>query len=64
MDYEELKEVIDEYFDIGDSYVYKLTRVKEGFAYGTVTLDDFVEWSEEETEDLARYILKHLNKKD
>lgn len=46
-----------QYFDIGDSYTYNLTRVKEGFSVGTVTLDDFEEFDEEIIDDLVGYVL-------
>lgn len=46
-----------QYFDIGDSYAYNLTRVKEGFVVGTVTIDDFEEFSEEIIDDIVEYIL-------
>lgn len=48
---EEKKKLLFKYFSewagIGDSYIYDLTRVKEGFLIGTVSLGDFVEWDEE-----------------
>jgi hypothetical protein len=58
MDKEKLNDILREYFDIGDSYSYNLTRVKEAFSCGTVTLDDFVEFDEDTIDDLAEYILK------
>lgn len=59
MNREKLIEILSKYFSIGDSDTYCLTRVKEGFAVGTVTIDDFVEWDEENIADLADYILKN-----
>ena len=51
MNPEEKRNLLFKYFsqwaDIGDSYIYDLTRVKEGFSVGTVSLDDFAEWDEE-----------------
>lgn len=51
MNQEEERNLLFKYFSqwagIGDSYIYDLTRVKEGFSIGTVNLDDFVEWDEE-----------------
>lgn len=48
---EEKKKLLFKYFSewagIGDSYIYDLTRVKEAFLVGTVSLGDFVEWDEE-----------------
>ncbi len=52
--------VLRQYFDIGDSYTYELTRDKKGFAVGTVDLADFEEWDEENIEDLAQYIVSKL----
>ena len=62
LDREKLKEILMQYFDIGDSYAYNLTRVKEGFAVGTVTIDDFVEFDEEIIDDIVDYILEHYEK--
>lgn len=45
-----------QYFDIGDSYTYNLTRVQEGFVVGTVTVDDFEEFDEEIINDIVGYI--------
>lgn len=59
---ETVKEILDDYFDIAtDTYAYNLTRVKSAFNVGTVTLDDFEEFTEETTRDLAEYILKKLS---
>lgn len=58
-DREKLIEILSKYFDIGDSDTYVLTRVKEGFTVGTITIDDFKEFDEENVADLADYILKH-----
>lgn len=59
---ERVKEILDNYFDIAtDTYAYNLTRDKSGFDVGTVTLDDFEEFTEETTQDLAEYILKELS---
>lgn len=57
LDRKKLKEILMQYFDIGDSYTYNLTRVKEGFAVGTVTIDDFEEFDEEIIDDIVEYIL-------
>lgn len=59
MDKEKLIELLNEYFNISDTSAYWLTRVKEAFSYGTVTLDDFVEFDDETVEDLAEYIIKN-----
>lgn len=51
MDLSERREALIDYFskwaDIGDSYIFDLTRVKEAFAIGTMGLEDFQEWDEE-----------------
>ena len=62
LDRGKLKEILIQYFDIGDSYAYNLTRVKEGFAVGTVTIEDFEEFDEEIIDDIVDYILEHYEK--
>ena len=58
-----LQKILNEYFDIpNDTYAYNLTRVKSAFDVGTMTLDDFEEFTEDATRDLAEYIIKNLNK--
>lgn len=54
-----LKEILMRYFDIGDSYHFELTRAKEAFEVGTMGLDDFQEWTEENVDDLVDYIKKN-----
>lgn len=54
---EKLVELLAEYFNIGDSYAYNLTRVKSTFACGTVGLDDFEEFDDETVEDIASYLI-------
>ena len=54
---ERLKQLLSRYFDIGDSYTYNLTRAKSAFAVGTVDLDDFEEYTEDNVEDLADCLL-------
>ena len=53
---EKLVELLAEYFNIGDSYAYNITRVKSAFAYGTVGLDDFEEFDDETVKDIASYL--------
>ena len=56
-----LQEILNEYFNIpNDTYAYNLTRVKSAFDIGTMTLDDFEEFKEETTRDLAEYIIKYF----
>ena len=58
-DREKLIEILAKYFTIGDSYEYSLTRVKEAFAIGTMTLDDFVEFDDDKVADIADHLLSH-----
>ena len=53
---DKLVELLAEYFNIGDSYAYNLTRVKSAFACGTVGLDDFEEFDDEMVKDIASYL--------
>ena len=46
-------------FDIpNDTYAYNLTRDKYAFMIGTMGFDDFEEFDEDTTRDLAEYIIK------
>lgn len=54
-----LIQILSSYFDIGDSYVYHLTRDKSAFAVGTVSIDDFEEFDGDTIADIADYIIKH-----
>ena len=54
---ERLIQLLSRYFDIGDSYTYNLTRVKSAFAVGTVDLDDFEEYTEDDVANLADHLL-------
>lgn len=62
---EELRNALIKYFErwagIGDSYIYDLTRVKEAFEIGTVSLEDFVEWDEERIEILVDEFIAWLH---
>lgn len=58
-DREKLIEILAKYFTIGDSYEYSLTRVKEAFAIGTMTLDDFVEFDDDKVADIADHLISH-----
>lgn len=53
-------QALNKYFSIGDSYTYELNRVKEAFYVGTMTLDDFEEWNEDNVSDLCDYLMKEL----
>lgn len=57
-----LQDILNEYFDVpNDTYAYNLTRVKSAFDIGTMTMEDFEEFNEETTRDLAEYIIKNFN---
>lgn len=59
---ETIQNILNRYFDIpNDTYAYHLTRVKEAFAIGTMSLDDFEEFDEDTTRDLAEYLIEKLN---
>ena len=64
MNPEEKRNLLFRYFSqwagIGDSYIYDLTRVKEVFSIGTVSLDDFVEWDEERIGTLVDEFMQWL----
>ena len=51
-----LKKALSEYFYITDVYACNITRVKEALEVGSVSIEDFVEFSEETTRDMAEYI--------
>lgn len=56
---DKLKNLLMEYFSIGDSYSYNLTRVKSAFAVGTISLEDFEEFDESFINDIVDYLLKN-----
>lgn len=56
---DKLKDLLMQYFQIGDSYSYNLTRVKTAFAVGTVSLEDFEEFDESFIDDIVEYLLKN-----
>lgn len=43
------------------TYVYNLTRVKEAFSVGTMTMDDFVEVDDQFTDDLVESVFPMLH---
>lgn len=56
-----LKDKLMKYFEVGrDSYFYVLTRDKSAFDYGTMSFDDFKEFSEEQVDDIIDF-LKEVN---
>lgn len=54
---ERLIQLLSQYFDIGDSYTYNLTRVKTAFDVGTVGLDDFEEYTDDDMMQLADHLI-------
>ena len=51
-----------DFFDVpNDTYTYNLTRVKEAFEIGTMSLDDFEELDESNIDELVDYIIAHYN---
>ena len=56
---EKLIELLNKYFNVGDSDFYVCNRVKEAFTLGTMSLDDFSEVDEENTSDIADYLLEN-----
>jgi hypothetical protein len=62
---ENLVEVLTDYFGLNNvdgTYTYELTRVKEAFSVGTMTMDDFEEFDEEQIEDLANHLWDRFSK--
>lgn len=60
MDKEKLMDLLFDHLGFNGkdgTYIFCLTRVKEAFGYGTMSLDDFVEIDEEFVADLADFIL-------
>lgn len=55
---EKLVEVLSQYFNIGDSYFYNLTRTKSAFSMGTMSFNDFEEFDDEIISDIADCILE------
>ena len=58
---ERLKDILMDYFDVNnDTYAYNLTRDKKAFGAGTMTFDDFEEFSEETIDDIVEYIKRNV----
>ena len=51
---EMLRELLAQYFSIGDSYAYNLTRVKTAFGIGT---EDFEEFDDDTIADIVEYLV-------
>ena len=59
--FEKLKDILMNYFDINnDTYAYNLTRDKKAFCVGTMTFDDFEEFSEETIDNIVTYIKENI----
>lgn len=59
---EQLIAALEKYFEIGDSDTYELTRVKEAFSIGTMSLQDFVEWDSENVAALCDYLFERTER--
>ncbi|MDT2751940.1 hypothetical protein [Enterococcus thailandicus] len=57
---EKIAEAIGNHISISDTYTYELTRVKTAFEAGTISLEDFEEWSDENVNNLAESIVDVL----
>lgn len=52
-----LKDKLIKYFEVGgDCDFYVLTRDKSAFNYGTMSFDDFKEFSEEQIDDIIDFL--------
>lgn len=52
--------ILSDCFDLDDCYTYNLLRSKEAFGLGTMTIDDFEQWNEENILHLTNYIMENL----
>lgn len=59
---EKLVDILNQFFGMEDTYAYWLTRVKSAFAAGTVTIDDFEEFTDKTVDELADFIIKEMMK--
>jgi hemerythrin-like domain-containing protein len=57
---ETIAEAISKHVSLEDTYTYELKRAKSAFEVGTMSLEDFEEWSEENVNDLAKSIVNAL----
>lgn len=58
-DRDKLLNLLAAYFNIGDSYEYSLTRIKEAFELGTMTFEDFSEFDDAKVAEIADYLIDH-----
>lgn len=54
---EKIAAAISNHVSLEDTYTYELTRTKSAFEVGTMSLEDFEEWTEENVDDLAKAIV-------
>ena len=59
IDREQLIELLNKYFNVGNSDFYICNRSKEAFTLGTMSLDDFSEIDEEIIADIADYLISN-----
>lgn len=59
---EKLVNILNQFFSMGDTDAYWLIRVKSAFAVGTMTIDDFEEFTGETIDELADFIIGELIK--
>lgn len=57
---EKIAKAISNHVSLEDTYTYQLKRVKSAFEVGTMSLEDFEEWTEENVDDLAKAIVDVL----
>nr|DAL69267.1 MAG TPA: hypothetical protein [Caudoviricetes sp.] len=57
---ETIAEVISQHIALEDTYTYELKRAKAAFEVGTMSLEDFEVWTEENVDDLAKAIVEVL----
>lgn len=57
---EKIAAAISNHVSLEDTYTYELTRTKSAFEVGTMSLEDFEEWTEENVDDLAKAIVDVL----
>ena len=57
---ETIAEVISKHVSLEDTYTYELKRAKAAFQVGTMSLEDFEEWTDENVDDLAKEIVDAL----
>ena len=58
---DKLYDILYQYFQIGDSNCYHLTKVEETFGFETVIREGFVEFDKDTIEDIVTYITKKWN---